>query len=143
MFRPRTFFVAPILVAIAVSGVAQAHPKLVSSTPAANATVTKPGKIELNFSEKLVGAMTGADLTMTAMPAMASMPNMPSMASMPNMAHKMPMKMTGFTSVIGKDGKSLTLLMKHALPTGTYEVTYHAVSTDTHRITGKLTFSVK
>lgn len=134
MFRPRTFFVAPILAAIAVSGAAQAHPKLVSSTPAANATVTKPGKIELNFSEKLVGAMTGADLTMTAMPAKASMPNM---------AHKMPMKMAGFTSVIGKDGKSLTLLMKHALPTGTYEVTYHAVSTDTHRIEGKLTFSVK
>ena len=140
MFRPRTFFVAPILAAIAVSGAAQAHPKLVSSTPAANATVTKPGKIELNFSEKLVGAMTGADLTMTAMPAMA---NMPGMANMPNMAHKMPMKMAGFTSVIGKDGKSLTLLMKHALPTGTYEVTYHAVSTDTHRIEGKLTFSVK
>ena len=140
MFRPRTFFVAPILVAIAVSGAAQAHPKLVSSTPAANATVTKPGKIELNFSEKLVGAMTGADLTMTAMPAMA---NMPGMANMPNMAHKMPMKMAGFTSVIGKDGKSLTLLMKHALPTGTYEVSYHAVSTDTHRIEGKLTFSVK
>ena len=143
MFRSRTLFVAPVLAAIAVSGAAQAHPKLLSSTPAANATVTKPGKIELNFSEKLVGAMTGADLTMTAMPAMANMSNMPGMANMPDMAHKMPMKMTGFTSVIGKDGQSLTLLMKHALPTGTYEVTYHAVSTDTHRIEGKLTFSVK
>ena len=51
-------------------GVANAHPKLVSASPAANAAVATPEKISLQFSEKLVPAFSKADLTMAAMPGM-------------------------------------------------------------------------
>ena len=128
MFRTRSFLAAPLLAALAFAGLADAHPRLLSSTPAANATVAQPGKIELKFSETLVGAMTGADLVMTGMPGMAN--------------HQ-PMRMSGFTAAIGKDGKSLTLLMRHALTPGAYRVTWHAVSTDTHRIEGNFNFTVR
>lgn len=128
MFRNYLFAAAPIFAALAFSGIAEAHPKLVASTPSVNATVAKPAKIELKFSEALIGTMTGADLVMTGMPGMAN--------------HS-PMKMTGFTSAIGKDGKTLTLLMRRALTAGTYRVSYHAVSTDTHRIEGNFNFTVK
>ena len=50
MFRSRFLLVAPILAALAVAGAAQAHPKLLTSTPSANARVAKPGKIELKFN---------------------------------------------------------------------------------------------
>ena len=48
------------------AGTANAHPKLVSASPAANATVAKPARIELHFSEKLMPAFSKADLTMAA-----------------------------------------------------------------------------
>ena len=59
---------------IMFAGTANAHPKLVSATPAANATVAKPARIQLRFSEKLVSAFSKADLIMAAMPGMPSMP---------------------------------------------------------------------
>jgi methionine-rich copper-binding protein CopC len=128
MFRTRLFLAAPILAALAFSAAAEAHPRLVSSTPAANASVAQPGRIELKFSETLIGAMTGADVVMTGMPGMAN--------------HR-PMKMSGLTSAIGRDGKTLTLSPRRALTTGTYRVTWHAVSTDTHRIAGNYSFTVR
>ena len=133
MFRTRLFLAAPVLAAlafagVAFAGVAEAHPRLLSSTPAANATVAQPGRIVLKFSETLVGAMTGANLVMTGRPGMAD--------------HQ-PMRMSGFTSAIGKDRKTLTLLMRRALTAGTYRVAWHAVSTDTHRIEGNFSFTVR
>ena len=128
MFRTRFILAAPVLALLAIAGAAQAHPKLLSSTPAANASVVKPGKIELKFSEALIGPMTGAELVMIGMPGMAN---------------HAPMKITGFTAAIGKDGKTLTLLMRRALPPGTYRVTWHAVAADTHRVQGTYTFIVK
>lgn len=128
MFRTRFILAAPVLAMLAIAGVAEAHPKLLSSTPAANAVVVKPGKIELKFSEALIGPMTGAELVMIGMPGMGN---------------HAPMKVTGFTTAIGKDRKTLTLLMRRALPAGTYRLTWHAVSADTHRIQGTLTFRVK
>lgn len=128
MFRTRLILAAPIVAALSFAGAAQAHPKLLASTPSANASVVKPGKIELKFSEALIGPMTGAELMMTGMPGMAS---------------HAPMKVTGFTSAIGKDRMSLTLVMRRALSAGTYRVTWHAVSADTHRIQGTFAFTVK
>ena len=58
---------------VLLAGTANAHPKLVSATPAANATVARPAHIELHFSEKLVPAFSKADLTMAAMPGMPAM----------------------------------------------------------------------
>lgn len=107
---------------------ASAHAKLVSSTPAANATVAKPGKIELKFSEKVIAKMAKAEIVMTGMPGM------------PDHA---PMPITGFTPKMGADGKSMTLLLKRALSAGTYKVTWYAAGADTHRLSGNFTFTVK
>ena len=128
MFRSRLLLAAPILAALAVAGVAQAHPKLLTSTPSANASVAKPGKIELKFNEPLIGPMTGAELVMTGMPGMAN---------------HAPMKITGFTAAIGPDRKTLTLLLRRALTAGSYRVTWHAVAADTHRVQGTFAFTVK
>lgn len=128
MYRSRFLLAAPILAALAVAGAAQAHPKLLTSTPSANASVAKPGKIELKFNEPLIGPMTGAELVMTGMPGMAN---------------HAPMKITGFTAAIGPDRKTLTLLLRRALTAGSYRVTWHAVAADTHRVQGTFAFTVK
>ena len=128
MFRIRLLLSVPILAALALAGAAQAHPKLLASTPSANASVVKPGKIELKFSEALIGPMTGAELVMTGMPGMAN---------------HAPMKITGFTAAIGQDRKTLTLMLRRALTAGTYRVIWHAVAADTHRVQGTFTFTVK
>jgi copper resistance protein C len=128
MQKFRFTIVAPILAMLAFAGGAQAHTKLQSSSPAANATVAKPGKIVLNFNEKLITAFVKTSLNMTGMPGMADHPMMP---------------ITGYTSAMSKDGKTLTLTMRKALPPGTYQLKWSAAGADTHRMEGTLSFTVK
>ena len=128
MSKFRLAFAAPVLVALAFAGVAQAHTRLVSSTPTANATVSKPGRVVLTFNERVVANFTGATLAMTSMPGMAS--------------HQ-PMAITGFTSAMSADGKTLTLTMRRALAAGTYQLRWHAAGADTHRMEGTLSFTVR
>lgn len=128
MFRLSLFLAAPIVVALACSTVAGAHTRLLSTTPSANATVAQTGRIELKFSEALVGTLTGADLVMTGMPGMAN--------------HQ-PMRVSGLTASIGNDGKTLTLLMRRVVTTGTYRVAWHAAGADTHRVEGNFSFTVR
>lgn len=127
-FNFRTVLAAAMIAALGTGTAALAHTKLVSSTPAANATVDKPGKVVLVFNEKLMAKFAGAELTMTGMPGMAD--------------HQ-PMKMTGFTTALGADGKTLTLLMKRALPSGSYELKWFAAGADAHRMEGSFPFTVK
>lgn len=114
--------------AIAFTGGAQAHTKLVSSSPAANAAVNKQATIKLVFNEKVVPAFSGADVVMTGMPGMAN--------------HR-PMKISGLKSAWSADGRTLMLTAGRAFPVGTYKVTWHAAGTDTHRRQGSYSFSVK
>ena len=107
---------------------ALAHPKLVAANPAANSLVAKPSKIELRFSEKLVGQFSSVDLAMTGMPGMAN--------------HG-PMKVSGVATSIGGDGKTLVVTLKKPLAAGTYKLDWHAVSADTHRVNGSYSFRVK
>lgn len=113
---------------LATAAPALAHPKLVSSDPAQGATVAKVNRVTLTFSEPLMAALSGIDLVMTGMPGME---------------HHAAMKMTGVKVSVGPDGKSLVAVLPRPLPTGSYEADWHAVSTDTHRVAGKLTFSVR
>ena len=128
MSKFRLTFAAPVLVALAIAAGAQAHTRLVSSTPSANAIVTKPGRVVLTFNERVVANFTGATLVMT---------------SMPGMANHQPMPITGFTSAMSADGKTLTLTMRRALAAGTYQLRWHAAGADTHRMEGTFTFTVK
>ncbi|MHC8371359.1 copper homeostasis periplasmic binding protein CopC [Pseudomonas sp. MDT1-85] len=109
-----------------MSALAQAHPKLLSSTPAEGADGAAPSKIELHFSENLVTQFSGAKLVMTAMPGMAHSP--------------MPMKAKVSAS---SDPKTMVITPLSPLPTGSYKVEWRAVSSDTHPITGSVTFKVK
>ena len=109
-----------------LSAVAQAHPKLVSSTPAEGESGPAPAKIELHFSENLVTQFSGAKLIMTDMPGMSHSP--------------MGMKASVAGSV---DPKTMVVTPASPLPTGTYKVEWRAVSSDTHPITGSVTFKVK
>ena len=114
--------------ALAMATPALAHPKLVASNPAANAIVAKPAKLELRFSEKLVGQFSSVDLVMT---------------SMPGMANHGPMKINGLATSVGTDGKTLVVKLKQPLAAGTYKLDWHAVSADTHRVNGSYSFRVK
>lgn len=109
-----------------LSSLAQAHPKLLSSTPAEGADGAAPDKIELHFSESLLTQFSGAKLVMTEMPGMAHSP--------------MPMKARVSA---GSDPKSMFVTPLTPLPAGTYKVEWRAVSSDTHPITGNVTFKVQ
>lgn len=113
-FAAAALFAAPAL----------AHPKLVSATPAADAKVAAAPKVlTLAFSEKLVAALSGAEVTMLPMPGMGP--------------HRIPA-----TAKVGDDGSSLVLTLARPLPRGSYRIDWHVVSTDTHRVTGSYTITV-
>lgn len=122
----RMFKITVLSTALLMSAVAQAHPKLLSSNPADGFDGAAPGSIELHFSESLVTRFSGAKLIMTDMPGMAHSP--------------MPMKakVSG-----GGDPKTMIITPLSPLPTGSYNVEWRAVSSDTHPITGNVTFKVK
>lgn len=122
----RTISVA-FIVSLLTATPALAHPKLIGAVPAENATVAHPGKIQLNFSERLMPKLSGGTLVMTAMPGMGG--------------HS-PMAVN-VKPTIGPDGKSLILSPPAPLAAGSYLVDWHAVSTDTHRVAGKYSFTVR
>ena len=128
MSRFRIAMTAPLLAAFAFVGIAQAHTRLVSSSPAANATIGKTGQIVLTFNERVVANFTGATLTMT---------------SMTGKTNHQPMLITGAASAMSADGKTLTLKMRRALTPGRYQLKWHAVGSDTHRMEGTLAFTVR
>jgi methionine-rich copper-binding protein CopC len=119
--------IVPALAAALIAAPALAHPKVVSSTPAAEATVAPISRVEVKFSEKLVAQFAGASLDMT---------------DMPGMKMNAPMKMKVATSV-SPDGMTLIATTPKPLPKGTYKLNYHVVSSDTHRVEGDLGFKVQ
>ncbi|MBX3595248.1 MULTISPECIES: copper homeostasis periplasmic binding protein CopC [unclassified Sphingomonas] len=123
----RSFMSALAATAIIVAVPAAAHPKLVSSTPAANATVKPTATVQLSFSERLVARLSTAQVVMTGMPGMAS---------------HAPMPIQGRVAA-GADGKSLVVTFARPLTTGTYKVSYTVVSADTHKIEGSFEFKVR
>ncbi|MFB0874225.1 MULTISPECIES: copper homeostasis periplasmic binding protein CopC [unclassified Sphingobium] len=122
----RSFVALFAAAAIALPGVAAAHSKLLSSSPAANATVAKPTKLTLTFSETFLAPMSGVDLTMTGMPGMADHP---------------PMQIKGFKTSV--EGKTMTVTLPRALPAGSYDLKWHIVGADQHKMEGGYSFKVK
>ncbi len=114
------------LAAAMLPAAAMAHPKLVSASPAANASVSRPTTLSLTFSEVLVAPLSGIEVTMTGMPGMAD--------------HK-PMPVKGFATKVS--GKTITATLPRALPIGTYLLKWHVVAADQHRIEGSYSFKVK
>ncbi|CCW17883.1 Copper resistance protein CopC [Sphingobium indicum BiD32] len=123
------FLTAAIALSIAIlPGTALAHSKLLSSSPAANATVAKPTKLTLTFSEKFLGPLSGIDLVMTGMPGMSD---------------HAPMPIKGFKTVVAPDGKTMIVTLPRALPAGSYDLKWHIVGADQHKMEGGYSFKVK
>ncbi|RAK61777.1 copper resistance protein CopC [Phenylobacterium hankyongense] len=95
---------------------AAAHAHLVASDPAQNATVAAPKQITLHFSETLHPKFSGFDLSLDGAPV--------------------PVK-----AKIAKD----TMVGTPAKPlkAGAYQIKWHAVTPDTHRMEGLYTFTVR
>jgi hypothetical protein len=103
------------------AGPAWAHAKLVSSTPAANASLrTAPGTITLTFNERLVPAFSKVELVM---PAHNNM--------------KVPV-----TTRVSRDGKSIAVVPQQALTRGAYRLVWSAASSDGHKMNGEVPFQV-
>lgn len=99
---------------------AAAHAKLVSSDPAAGATVAAPKTITLTFTEKLAPAFSTFELVMV------------------DHNVKTPVKTT-----LSQDGKSIVGAPQGGLMAGAYKVIWSAASADGHRMTGDVSFKVK
>lgn len=119
-----THILAASAAIVAIGGVADAHPKLVSSSPAANSAVASPSHVDLRFTEQLMPSFSKAELIMPAMPGMGAM------------------KIAG-SAAVGADGKSLVIKPKAKLHKGKYVVDWHVVSKDTHKLAGRYAFTVK
>lgn len=118
--------VATLAAALLIVTGAEAHPRLTGATPAPNAVVAAPARLELHFSEKLMPTFSGMEVSMTSMPGMK-------MGS--------PMKMA-VTTTVSPDGTTLIGVPEKQLPAGSYRLDYHVVSADTHRIHAGYAFSV-
>ena len=117
--RAGRVFAAASLFAFAATA-AEAHAHLVSSTPAAGATVAAPAEVRLKFSE---GVEPRFSSIAVAGPAGAA----PLAAAVADPADP--------TALIAKPSA--------ALAAGVYTVTWKAVSVDTHHSQGSFTFTVR
>lgn len=107
---------------LAMTTTAMAHPALVKTAPAADGVVTgSPADIRLTFSEAPVPKFSGAVITDAAGAKVA----------------------TGAPSIAKTEAKQLVVPVKAALKPGAYKVEWFAVAGDTHRVTGKYSFTVK
>src|SRR3984893_8378061 len=102
-------------------GAVNAHPLLQSAEPAVGAAVTtSPKQIRITFNENVIPQMSGVEVK----------------------------DQTGKTIATGKaatdpaNKKLLVVPLNEQLPPGDYKVEWHAVSDDTHRVKGNLSFSV-
>lgn len=124
----RRFLLPAGILLAALPSIAMAQPKLLSSTPAAGATVAKPAKLTLSFSAKLIAASSGVELLMTGMPGMAG---------------HAPMPIKGFKTSVEGDGKTIVVTLPRALPAGSYDLSWHVVGADQQKAAGKYSFSAR
>jgi copper resistance protein C len=125
--KPSIFAIIAAM-ALSLPGLANAHSKLLSSNPGANASVVKPTKLTLVFSESFLAPMSGVEIAMTGMPGMADHP---------------PMPIKGFTTSVAPDGKTMIVSLPRPLPAGNYDLKWHIVGADQHKMEGGYSFTVK
>lgn len=128
MSLKRSVYISALAIAVLAGGVAQAHPRLMTSSPHANSAGTATDRVSLTFNERLLAPMSGGDIMMVGRPGAA---------------HVLPRKVAGFKPSVAADGKTLQLIGASRLAKGNYQVKWHAVAADTHRVAGVLAFQVK
>ena len=98
---------------------ALAHVELVSSSPAANATVAAPGQITLRFSDTFVPAFSSFEIVNAAGAAVEA------------------------RTSASEDRKSLVGIPARPLAAGRYTLNWRIASGDGHRMTGSFAFTVR
>ena len=110
-----------VLAVSALATSANAHPKLISASPAAEvSSKVAPTEIKLNFSEGVIARFSGIELKDEAGKTIA----------------------TGVPATDPKDRTQLVVPLPAPLSAGHYTVIWHAVSEDTHRVKGEYSFGV-
>ena len=121
---PRNTMAIGTLAVLAISLLAtsaNAHPKLISANPAADASSkVSPTEIKLTFSEGVIARFSGIELKDETGKAIA----------------------TGVAATDPKDRTHLVVPLPAPLMAGHYKVMWHAVSEDTHRVKGEYSFGV-
>lgn len=122
MIRPSKIIgLLATLAMFTAASAANAHPKLESSEPAPDVTVSfAPKEVRLNFSEGVLSKFSGIELKDEAGKLVA----------------------TGEPATDPKDKKLLIVPVTANLTPDRYTVTWHAVSDDTHRVEGKYSFKI-
>jgi len=110
-----------VLIAADASGIAWAHPVLEASDPKQDTTVSTPKEIRLTFSENLIAKFSGLTIKDQSGHAFE----------------------TASPSVDPNDKHSLVVPISTPLAPGTYEVDWHAVGADTHKVKGHFSFRVE
>ena len=105
----------------ATSGrMAWGHPVLEASDPGQGATVSSPKEVRLTFTENLIARFSGLTIKdQSGRPIGTASP-----------------------SVGPNDKRQLIVPISTPLPPGAYDVDWHAVGADTHRVTGHFSFRV-
>lgn len=115
------------LTILSLPTMADAHSRVVSSTPAEGSTVARPRIVTLTFSEAMQTPTAAASIVMTAMPGV------------PNHGE---MVIRNFTTIWSNDNRTMTLTLRQPLRAGTYEVRWQAAGADGHRMNGTVNFVV-
>jgi methionine-rich copper-binding protein CopC len=103
-------------------GAAFAHAMLVKALPAVGGQVAaSPSEIRITYSEAIELRFSGIEVKTASGAAVA----------------------TGAASIDPKDRATLVVPMQAPLAPGSYKVTWHVVSVDTHKTTGSFSFEVK
>ena len=119
MFRTPTLIVAFLTIGLSTS--AMAHPKLTAASPPVRGQVAlSPKTLRLSFNEQVLPNFSGLVIKDSAGKAIK----------------------TRRPSVDRSDNKILIVPLAAALARGVYHVEWHAVSTDTHRVTGQYEFTI-
>jgi copper resistance protein C len=127
MFRSLIAGAALTLSSVVIPTTADAHTRVVASTPAQGATVQRPRLVLLTFSEALLPPTVAILIVMTAMPGV------------PNHGE---MVIRNFTPAWSNGNRTLTLTLRQPLRTGSYDVRWQAAGVDGHRMIGTVSFSV-
>ena len=121
MVRFSTLFALGGAAALLSAAPAIAHTRLVSSTPAADASLTAaPRAITLTFNERLVPAFSKVELTMPAHNNMT----------------------VPVTTTISEDGKRILSTPRNRLTAGSYKVVWTAAGRDGHKMQGEVAFTI-
>jgi methionine-rich copper-binding protein CopC len=113
-------YVLAVLTTILYGNLAYGHPQLQSAEPAAGAGIASPKEIRITFSEPVISRFSGIELKDQSGKLIE----------------------TGKSETDPANKKILVVPVKKQLAPGGYNVEWHAVSEDTHRVKGSYSFRV-